>query len=119
MHELSIVFAIADSVEQTARANHVQKVSKVTLQIGAVSMIVNSYLEDCWKWTSSKRELLKGAELEIETIPAISYCRACQRTYDTFQGKICPHCSSDQTHLIQGNEICIKDITVEDVEEDE
>ncbi|MCF0260351.1 MAG: hydrogenase maturation nickel metallochaperone HypA [Erysipelotrichaceae bacterium] len=114
MHELSIVFAIADSVEKTARENRVRRVTKVSLQIGAVSMIVNSYLEDCWKWTASKRELLKGAELEIETIPAVSYCQSCQKTYDTFQGKICPYCQSPETYLLQGNEISIKDITVED-----
>ena len=114
MHELSIVFAIADSVEETARANQAKRVSSVSLQIGAVSMIVNSYLEDCWKWVSGKREVLKGAQLEIETIPAVSYCQNCHSTYDTFQGKICPRCKSPDTYLLQGSEICIRDITVED-----
>ena len=34
--------------------------------------------------------------------------------YDTVpQGKICPHCGSDQTWLLTGNEVNIKDITIE------
>ncbi|MCF0114492.1 MAG: hydrogenase maturation nickel metallochaperone HypA [Erysipelotrichaceae bacterium] len=114
MHELSIVFTIADNVEEVAKANHVKRVKKVTLEIGTVSMIVNSYLEDCWKWVASKREILNGALLEIETIEAISYCEDCKCTYDTFKGKICPNCQSTHTYLLQGNEINIKDITVED-----
>lgn len=114
MHELSIVFSIADNVEEVAKANNVRSVKKVTLQIGTVSMIVNSYLEDCWKWVASKREVLNGAELEIEPIEAISYCEDCQQTYDTFKGKICPYCNSPHTYLLQGNEINIKEIMVED-----
>lgn len=115
MHELGIVFHIADSIEKIAVENEVSHVNKVILQIGEVSMIVNEYLEDCWKWNAKRRPLLEGCELEIETIPAITYCEDCTCQYATVEyGKICPHCQSERTYLIQGNEAEIKEIVVED-----
>lgn len=52
-------------------------------------------------------------ELEIETIPAITFCEDCEETYPTVQhGKICPYCGSEHTYLVQGNEHQIKEIEV-------
>ena len=46
MHELGIVFHIAKKVESIAVENHVNHVAKVVLEIGEVSTVVPSYLED-------------------------------------------------------------------------
>lgn len=52
-----------------------------------------------------------GAELRIETIPAVTLCESCNRTYPTVpQGRICPLCGSEETVLLQGNEINLKEI---------
>lgn len=113
MHELGIVFHIAKTVENIAVENQVSKVGKVVLQIGEVSTIIPSYLVDCWNWKCSKSELMEGCELVIETIPAITFCEDCKKTYGTVEhGKICPHCGGSCTYLIQGNEHEIKEIEV-------
>ena len=40
-------------------------------------------------------------------------CDGCGKDYDTVaHGRICPHCGSEKTWLITGNEINIKEITV-------
>ena len=46
-------------VESIAVENHVNHVAKVVLEIGEVSTVVPSYLEDCWKWKCTKSEILK------------------------------------------------------------
>ena len=116
MHELGVVFHIADSVEKIAVENRASHVNKVVLQIGEVSMIVNDYLEDCWKWNAKRKPILDGCELEIETIPAITYCEDCGGEYATVEhGKICPYCQSERTYLVQGNETEIKEIVVDDL----
>ncbi len=113
MHELGIVFHIAKTVEGVAVENKAAGVNKVVLQIGEVSTIIPSYLTDCWNWKCSKSEIMKGCALEIETIPAITFCEDCRQTYDTVpQGKICPYCGSEHTYLVQGNEHQIKEIEV-------
>lgn len=113
MHELGIVFHIVKTVEDVAVENNAAKVNKVVLQIGEVSTIIPAYLTDCWNWKCSKSEIMNGCKLEIEQIPAITFCENCHQTYDTVpQGKICPYCGSEQTYLVQGNEHQIKEIEV-------
>lgn len=115
MHELSIVFHIAQSVEDIAIKNNVKHVREVVLEVGEVSMIVSPYLLDCWKWKSSKSEILNGCELKLENIPAVTHCDGCGKDYPTVKyGKTCPHCGSKETYLVRGSEIEIKEITVDD-----
>ena len=104
MHELGIVFHIAKKVESIAVENHVNHVAKVVLEIGEVSTVVPSYLEDCWKWKCTKSEILKDCALEIEMIPAVTFCEDCENTYGTVEhGKTCPYCGSEHTYLVQGS----------------
>ena len=111
MHELGVVFHIVKQLNEVAEENALTKIAGVTLQLGEVSTVIPSYLEDCWKWSSDKSDLLRGAKLTIERIPAITYCEDCQQTYSTVQyAKKCPHCGSENTYLQQGNEFMIKEI---------
>lgn len=111
MHELGIVFHMIDSLEKIGKENRLKSVSTVTLELGEVSSVIDSYLLDCWKWASDKSELLRGACLEIEKIPAVTVCEDCGGTYGTVKyGKDCPLCGSIRTHLVKGNEILIKEI---------
>lgn len=114
MHELGVVFHIADSVVKIAEENEATRVHSVTLEVGEVSTIIPEYLIDVWNWNCKRVPLLNDCELKVEILHAVTYCDACGKTYDTVpQGKICPHCGSDRTWLQTGNEVNIKDITVE------
>lgn len=113
MHELGIVFYIIRDVKEAAEQNGVEHVSAVVMNIGEVSTIVPEYLTDCWRWAADKEEMLKGCELKILTVPAITHCDGCGEQYPTVKfGKKCPHCGSDNTWLLQGNEVEIKEIEV-------
>ena len=111
MHELGIVFYIIRDVRKAAEENHVGRVSAVVMDIGEVSTVIPEYLEDCWKWACKRSEIMNGSELVHETIPAVTYCEDCKQTYETVKyAKICPYCKSENTCLIQGNEVQIKEI---------
>lgn|SRR5574344_816354 len=113
MHELGIAFEIIKTIEELAKDNNIQIVKKTTLEIGEVSTIVPSYLEDVWKWAVERSEVMKGCKLEIEIIPAITICEDCGEKYSTLKfAKICPKCKSEHTHLLQGDETNIKEIEV-------
>ena len=83
MHELGIVFHIIRTVEDVAKENHVARIQRVTLQLGEVSGVVESYLQDCWKWAAAKSEILPSAALTVEQIPAITLCENCGQQYPT------------------------------------
>lgn len=111
MHELGIVFHIADSIEAIAKENELTSVSKVVIELGEVSGVVEDYLTDCWYWSAEKSDLFRGCVMEIEKLPAVTVCENCNETYPTLRyAKICPHCNSSNTHLLTGNEINIKEI---------
>ncbi|MBR6423326.1 MAG: hydrogenase maturation nickel metallochaperone HypA [Bacteroidales bacterium] len=113
MHELGIVFYIIRDVKQAAAEHGVNRVSGVVMDIGEVSTIVPEYLLDCWRWAADKEEMLRGCELKIHTIPAVTHCGDCGREYETVRhGKTCPHCNSSNTWLLRGNEVEIKEIEV-------
>lgn len=113
MHELGVVFHVIKIVEEVATENELTEVESVTLELGEVSGVIESYLQNCWKWAVKKRsEILKDAVLKVETIPAITYCEDCRNVYGTTEhGKICPCCGSEHTYLQQGNEFQIKEIS--------
>ena len=111
MHELGTVIYVIETVEKLAVENKLTTVGSVTLEVGEVSGIIPDYLSDFWLYARKKSELLKEAELKIETIPGVTYCQDCKKTYSTVQyAKICPYCGSSNTFLVTGNEYNIKEI---------
>ncbi|WP_077598387.1 hydrogenase maturation nickel metallochaperone HypA [Olsenella urininfantis] len=113
MHELGVVFAMIDTLEEVAHENGIAHISKVTLDLGEVSGVVASYLLDCWRWAADKRDWLEGATLEVCEVEATSVCNACGRTYATVEhGRQCPRCGSEDTELLCGREFQIRDVTV-------
>ncbi len=115
MHEMGIILHLAKSLEETAEQEKIKKITRVTLEVGEVSGIMTDYFTDCWDYFKKRHPVLDTAALEIETIPAVTYCSSCEKTYPTVQyGRTCPHCGSGETWLVQGNECIIKEIEVED-----
>ena len=112
MHELGVVFQVIRTVEEVAQENSLKKIRSVTLEVGEVSTVVESYLKNCWEWAMKKQDdLLCDAELQVEQIPAVTYCEACDQTYGTVEhGKICPYCGSSRTWLLRGNEFNVTEI---------
>lgn len=109
-----MAFEIIKTIDDFAKDKDIDKVTKTVLEIGEVSTIVTSYFEDVWKWACSKDPLMKDSKLEIITIKGVTLCENCGKTYETVRyGKTCPFCQSVHTHLIQGNEMNIKEIQVE------
>lgn len=115
MHELGVVFHCIKEINAIAAENGVDRISSVTIQIGEVSTVIPYYFEDCWNWAVKKETVLKDASVVIEKIDAVTHCNGCGQNYPTVEyGKKCPHCGSDDTFLVTGNEIMIKEIQVPD-----
>ncbi len=112
MHELGVVFRIIDDLTDLSKEKEIQKIHSVTLQLGEVSGVVPDYLTDAWKWAVNRTDILKGSELIIETLPAVTYCEDCESEYETVKyGRTCPKCGSEKTYLLKGNEFMIKEIS--------
>ncbi len=114
MHEMGIVLHIAKTLNETAEEEKITKIGSVTLQVGEVSGIIADLFVDCWNYFKVRNEILKDSELKLETIPAVTFCGDCEKTYPTIRyGRQCPYCGSSETWLLAGNECIIKEIEAE------
>ena len=107
MHELGVVFHCIREVNEIAAENKVNRINRVTVQIGEVSTVVPELFEDCWNWAIKKEPVLKDSSLVIERLDAVTFCEDCKKEYPTV-----PYCGSPNTYLVRGNEMIIKEIEV-------
>lgn len=115
MHELGVVFYCIKEVNKIAAENNITRINSVTVEIGEVSTVVPYLFEDCWNWAVKKETVLKDAKINIQVVSAVTHCESCGENFPTVEnGKICPHCKSEDTFLLEGNGIYIKQIEVID-----
>lgn len=115
MHEMGIVLHLAKTLDETAAEEHLARIGSVTLQVGEVSGILTDYFQECWDYFKVRHPVSKDSELILETIPAVTWCDNCKRTYETVKyGRECPYCHSGETWLLRGNECIIKEIEAEE-----
>ena len=74
MHELGIVFHVIKTVERVGAENDLTRVAGVTLELGEVCGAIPRELISCWDWAVQRSDLLRGAQLHIDTLPAVTHC---------------------------------------------
>ncbi|MGK7944590.1 MAG: hydrogenase maturation nickel metallochaperone HypA [Microcystaceae cyanobacterium] len=110
MHELGITKNIVAIVAENAKG---LPVKRVTLEIGQLSAIMPDAIRFCFD-VCAKGTVLEGAQLDIQEIPGIGQCSACQ--HQIFLSEpygICDRCGSIDLKIIQGEELTIKEMEVE------
>lgn len=103
MHELGIVFHVIKTVERVGAENDLTRVAGVTLELGEVCGAIPRELVSCWDWAVQKSDLLRGAQLHIDTLPAVTHCRRLRCGLPHCgPRRVSPHCGSGDTWLAAG-----------------
>lgn len=113
MHELSIAVSIVKIASRQAMEASANSVSRVDLDIGAMSGIELDSLQNAL--TIAVRDtMLEETEFSINRIEPLCQCLACNHLF-TPEGAFgqCPECKSRETELIRGKELQIKSLLVE------
>ncbi len=113
MHELSIATDLVNTALKTAMDNHAKKVISVTVEAGELAMVNPEQLEFMFD-ILIEDNMMKGAKLNIETVPATGECPNCG-----YKGPIedrfacsCPKCSMT-LKITAGRDICLKNMELE------
>jgi hydrogenase nickel incorporation protein HypA/HybF len=114
MHEMGIVQSIMEILEQQVQAHNAKKVVAVNLEFGALAGVLPEAIEFAFE-ILSKDTVAEGAILGITVIPIKIHCFECGKdsvleVFDPF----CPFCSSATVAIIQGREMRISSLEVED-----
>ena len=114
MHELSIAVSIAETVEENLPSTDI-KVKTVFLKIGKLSGVVKDALTFSFD-IATQDSSLEGAKLEIEELPVIVHCKHCNKDLELGNPPIfrCETCGEATPHIIQGKELEIVSVELED-----
>ena len=114
MHEFGIAQSLLEIVEQQALPYQGAKVIKVQLRIGKLSGILPDALRFAFEALSTGG-VAEGAFLVIEEVPLRIRCDQCGKVSvvdDSFM--ICPYCGLTDVELIEGRELEIRSMEIED-----
>lgn len=112
MHEMSLSQSMVGIIEGQAALHDFECVSKVRLEIGALSCIAPDALAFCFD-VVTRGTLAEGARLEILTVPGQAWCRDCDAAVPIGQrGEPCSRCGGYRLQIQAGDEIRIKDLEV-------
>ncbi len=113
MHEFSIANSIVEVASEHARIAGAERITRVTLRIGALSCVHRSALEFCFE-LATKETMLEAAELMIIDVPVTIFCAVCDKEVPLagIQRFSCPICDTPSADIRQGNELDVDSIEV-------
>ncbi len=120
MHELSIAASIVETVTESASAYPRARVKEVRLRVGALASVIEDSLQFCWE-LAAEGSPVAGAKLVIKMLPVILHCNACgvDSEIEGVQSFRCPRCGELAVGFLQGRELEIESIELEEPDEGE
>jgi hydrogenase nickel incorporation protein HypA/HybF len=113
MHELSLAEDILRLMEDTARREAARRITRVTLEIGALASVEIEALRFCFA-AVIRGTLAATAQLEIRVLPGEGWCMPCGQTVPLAAlADPCPRCGSFQVQAVRGMEMRVKEIEIE------
>jgi hydrogenase nickel incorporation protein HypA/HybF len=115
MHEMGIATQIVE-ISISSIPDHYKdvRVESVNLKIGKLTAIVPDSLRFCFE-IAAKDTPLSGAVLNIEEIPIVARCLACNLEWTINEPVfVCSKCQSGKIETISGRELDIVSIEIEE-----
>ena len=112
MHELSVAQNILDIILENTAGTEAKRVTRVTVDVGAVSGVIPASLQFVWN-LAVKGSIAENAALKINLIQPKAVCRQCHSQFKPGASFQCPQCNSSDFDIEMGRELKVKSIIVE------
>jgi hydrogenase nickel incorporation protein HypA/HybF len=107
MHELGIAASVVEIVCRHAEG---RRVSKVELKVGHLRQIIPATLVFNFELVA-QGTVAEGAELDLESIPAVGLCGACETETELHAFPLqCAGCGSFDLRIVAGEELEVESI---------
>ena len=114
MHEMSLAGGILRLVEQAHEREPFARVSRLTLQAGALAGVEVPALRFALE-AIAPGTLLEGAQVQIDETPGRAFCMGCGQSVDIrSRTDDCPLCGSPRLQPTGGMELKVLDLVVVD-----
>jgi hydrogenase nickel incorporation protein HypA/HybF len=112
MHEFGIMQETMTLVLEQARRQGATCVHQVRMNVGQLSGVVPEALQACFE-VLREGTLAASARLDIETVPAICWCKSCGSEFETPDLLCeCPRCRAISGELRRGRELQLASLEI-------
>jgi hydrogenase nickel incorporation protein HypA/HybF len=115
MHELSVALSLVEAACERVEALGDVRIEAVCVRLGPLSGVVKEALSFCFE-AATQGTRIEGARLDIEDAPLVAFCPRCseERRIASAQHLRCPECGEPTPHIVQGRELELTALEVED-----
>ncbi len=114
MHEISIAMSIVELAEEESERQGGLRIATVHLRMGLLSGVVKEALLFSYG-VACQGTPLAGSRLIVEEVPVVVYCPACDARHPVRASEwfICSECGAPASEIVQGKELEIVSLGVE------
>lgn len=116
MHEMSLAMNIVDIALKTAKQSNAEKINAIEIEVGTLAGVMTDALTFCLE-AASKNTAAEHAVIEIIKTPGKARCQGCNMEFNIqAYFEECPDCGEFLTDIIQGKDLRVLSITVDEEE---
>ena len=105
MHEVGLMQSTLSLAIEQMEAQGLSKIHRIDLNVGEISGVVPEALAFAFDVVSVGTSA-EGAQLNLETVPALCYCRYCRREFYPMSWVYrCPHCHRISSDIREGKDL--------------
>ncbi len=112
MHEVALAASLVDLVGEEARAAGARRVTRIGLDIGALSHVDPHALRFAFEAAAAGTQA-EGAALDIAEPAGRAWCMDCEREVEiAARGEPCPDCGRSRLLVRSGEEMSLREMEV-------
>ena len=112
MHEMSLTESIVDIAVEAAHKEGARRVTRVVVDVGALSHVEPEALEFCFA-AVARGTLAEGAKLEIARVPGAGWCPDCGKSVALAERfSACPDCGGFRVQMTAGGELRVREMEI-------
>lgn len=119
MHEVSICESILRTIETELDHNDLENVREIHVKVGILSCVQPDLLKHVFQFVKVDTPFHQ-AELFAEMVDVLAACEHCGNTFRIEKYKfVCPVCGNPSSNILEGNELKIHKIILEEAVHEE
>jgi len=113
VHEMALTESIVEIAIEEAQKQGARRVTRLFLDVGALSCVDPEALEFCFAAVASGTAA-EGAKLEIARIVGAGWCLECERSVPlTERFGACPECGRHRVQMTAGDELKVREMEID------
>jgi len=119
MHEVSICQSILNTIETELDSEDLPNIREIHLKVGTLSCVQPDILKHVFKFMIEETPF-QQATLQVQLVDVTAECDVCGISFKVEKYKfVCPQCGKPTSKIIEGNELQIHKIILEEPSHEE